>query len=120
MVMPNQDIETHIGFQPSGSNGSEDTDHLVIKDLSPGPGPQTSEPLIQFKTSEPVMESDQKSDSEQPRFLNMDDLGLESPLELIGAQDCLEAQPIPALIKFDSEAKEPSKTSDSSNNPVFS
>ena len=124
--MANQPIrqgeETHIGFQPNGPNGSADTDHLVIKDLSIAKGPQSSEPLIQFNTAEPIRDSNQESDSEQPQFLAVDDLGLESPIQLIGAQDCDEAQPIPIpnLISFDLDAREQPKSSDTSDNPLFS
>lgn len=116
----NQGLETHIGFQPSGPNGSEDTDHLVINDPPSHAGQHTSEPLIQFKTAAPTLEGDQGPASPQPQFLTVDDLGLESPMQLIGAQDCDEAQPIPTLITFDLDKKEDSKSSDAFDKPVFS
>ena len=122
--MTNQPIqqgeETHIGFQPNGPNGSTDTDHLVINDSLIARGPQSSEPLIHFKTSEPIRESDQASESEQPQFLAVDDLGLESPIQLIGAEECDTAQPIPNLIQFDLDAREQSKRADTADTPIFS
>ena len=122
--MPNQPINqgeaTHIGFQPNGPNGSQDTDKLVIKDLSRPKGHQKSEPLIEFKTSEQVIESDQKSHSEPQQFLAVDDMGLESPIQLIGAQECGEAQSIPTPIESNLGAKEKFKNLCSSDNTIFS
>ena len=87
--MKNENVETtHIGWLKSPSEGDEGSDHLVVKETLKEPKPKKSPAILEF-----VDKQQENSDSlgvneaSEDAFLEVNSTCIESPVELLAAND---------------------------------
>ena len=109
---------TNIGWQHGGTDIHDDNDHLVI-DSSYGQAAEPQQPPLISFTNTPAIPEPEQAESSQPSFLNVDAQGLESPLELFGADEQQVEDDVPPVIWFGEESDLTNEIS-ASDQQVFS